>query len=270
MYRRFRACLPVALAIAACQAPGLGPALAPAPAAAPADATLGVAPRYRLAQWWDEPAPNLSAASVTQYYPDLQAIAPTRFYLDRSVRRPRLRFATSIGNPGPGHLQIRGRIVGNQTPGTQEILDPYGRVVATRDVGSFELHPDHGHFHVTGVARYELRAGGLDGPLAQRGKKISFCMEDSIKVQRDAGRARIPLCTREVQGLTRGYVDVYSADLPDQYFDLDGLGSGDYTIVIQLNPSGKFLEASKSNNLAWLRLRYDAKARTLQRVASYP
>ncbi|MOA70754.1 hypothetical protein D3C78_1998740 [compost metagenome] len=65
-------------------------------------------------------------------------------------------------------------------------------------------------------------------------------------------------------------MDVYSADLPEQFFEMGALASGDYTIVIRLDPTRKFLEASRSNNLAWLRLRYDARARTITKVAAYP
>lgn len=263
MLRRIRLCLPVALVVVACRAPGL------TPTAQTGSAPDGPAMRVAQADWggWDEGPP----VDATRYYPDLKAIAPRYFYLERRTSsRPLLRFATAIGNAGPGHLQVRGTIEGRMTRGTQEIVDEAGRILARKDVGTFELHDDHGHFHVTGVARYELRRGDRSGPLVQRGRKISFCMEDSVKVESSAGPSRIPLCTRTIQGITRGYVDVYSADLPEQFFDMGPLASGEYTIVIQLDPTRKFLEASRSNNLAWLRLRYDARARTIEKVAAYP
>lgn len=276
MRRRTRLCLPVALAIAACQAPGLSP-----PAPAMEDPTLRLTPpgyHVSFGGWPGAPSPaprplppDLPNEPHAKFYPDLQAIAPSGCYVDnRGDGHARLRFSTSIGNAGPGHLQIRGRIVGSLTQGTQEVVDEAGRVLTTRDVGSFELHPDHGHFHVTGVARYELRKGGHDGPLVRNGKKISFCMEDSVKIQRGLEGSRTPRCTRDMQGITRGFADVYSANLPDQTFEVSGLASGEYTIVIRLDPGRKFLEASRLNNLAWLRVKYDARTSTVANAASYP
>lgn len=278
MSRSIRLCLPIALVIAACQAPS--PVSSP-PAVVPDDGpVLGLLPQYRVA-WGALPGdpsptppplpPDLPKEPFAEYYPDLKAIVPTGFYVERGHEgKASLRFSTSIGNAGPGHLQIRGTILGNLTQGTQEILDPSGRVVKTKDVGSFELHPDHGHFHVSHVARYELRQGGPDGPLARSGKKISFCMEDSIRMQRGREESRTPKCTQDMQGITRGFADVYSANLPDQLFDVAGLESGEYTIVIQLDPNKKFLEASRLNNRAWLRLRYDARQGTVTKVDQSP
>ena len=86
--------------------------------------------------------PDLPNEPNARLYPDLQAIAPTSLYVERTYgNRVHLRFATSIGNAGPGHLQIRGKVVGDMTQGTQEIVDAAGQVIQTQDVGSFELHP---------------------------------------------------------------------------------------------------------------------------------
>ena len=182
----------------------------------------------------------------------------------------KLRVSTSIANPGPGHLQIRGTVEGDMTRGTQEILDPEGRVVQTKDVGTFELHPDHGHFHVSHVARYELRRGNHDGELVQSGRKISFCMEDSYRYLSSQEVSRVPDCSRTMQGITRTFADLYSAGLPDQLFDVTGMEPGTYTIVIHLDPQRKFLETSRGNNTAWIRMRLDPSKAKAYRDASYP
>jgi Lysyl oxidase len=281
MPRHYRLCLPIALAIAACQAPSL---TRPVPAEAPAGPTdapvLQLLPEYRVAwgEWPGDPSPtptplpaDLPKEPNARLYPDLQAIAPTGWYVERGYdNKASLRFSTSIGNAGPGHLQIRGKLMDKLTQGTQEIVDATGQVVQTKDVGTFELHPDHGHFHVSHVARYELRKGGENGELVRNGKKISFCMEDSIRIRRGRDESRTPKCSQTMQGITRGFADVYSANLPDQLFDVAGLASGEYTIVIQLDPNRKFLEASRLNNKAWVRLQYDARSNSVTKVASYP
>jgi hypothetical protein len=222
-----------------------------------------------------EPAPlpgtGWGGGGATSHYPDLVAIAPSSFYVDtREAGKRIFRFPTAIGNGGPGHLQIRGRIEGNVTRGTQEILDAGGRVIETKDVGTFELHPDHGHFHVSHVARYELRRDTHDGEFVQNGKKISFCMEDSIRIREGSEEARIPECNQTMQGITRGFADVYSANLPDQTFDFTALSSGQYVVVIHLDPGRKFLETNRNNNLAWVKFRYDAAVGKAYRLASYP
>lgn len=205
-----------------------------------------------------------------RYYPDFVAIAPSSFYIDDRSGRKLLRFPTAIGNLGPGQLQIRGRVVGTMTQGTQEILDDSGRVVETKDVGSFTYHPNHGHFHVPKVATYELRRGGPDGEFLQSGKKVGFCMEDSIRIRDGSETARVPDCSPTLQGITRGFADVYSAALREQTFDLTDLPSGTYTLVIHLNPMHNFLESNPNNNTAWLRFRYDAGAGKAYREADYP
>lgn len=286
--RPVRWSLPLALALTACQT---SPPLSLSPQPPAAQAAQGDADY--MVNWvpgrggWDNaygygyesgysgvPSPGGEApvgGSQSRYWPDLIAIAPSSFYVDtRTPGRRYLRFPTAIGNAGNGHLQVRGRVVGDVTQATQEIVNEEGRVVETKDVGTFELHPNHGHFHVSRVARYELRRGKQDGELVQNGKKISFCMEDSIKIRDGAGEARIPDCSPTMQGITRGYADVYSANLPEQTFNMEDLGSGEYTIVIQLDPERKFLETNRGNNTAWLRFRYDAAAVKVYRVAAYP
>lgn len=290
MARRFRWCLPLALTIAACQTQPLSsPRPEPAPRAA--DPVMQVLPAWHpggsnaSVEWqsgggydgygnWGYQAPTTGGApsgDARAYYPDLTAIAPSTFYIDSSGGHRYLRFQTAIGNSGPGLLRIRGQLEGNVTRGTQEIVDARGNVVATRDVGTFEYHPNHGHFHVSYVARYELHRGDVNGEKVQDGKKISFCMEDSIRFRNDmTQQSQIPDCSPTMQGITPGFADVYSAGLPEQIFDVTNMPSGDYTITIQLDPLKKFLETNRDNNFAWVQIHYDAAAARALRVKDYP
>jgi hypothetical protein len=297
MARRLRWSLPLAFALAACQAPAHSPAAAPAvpaPAAAPQPDPVFEVPAEPFAVAWrpgsnplteldaspfetpqaSEPAPvSLPPynGDVTKFYPDLTGIAPSSFYIDGRDGRYLLRFPTAIGNSGPGLLRIRGRVMGNITQGTQEIVDGNGRVIATKDVGTFEYHPTHGHFHVSYVARYELKRGSDTGEKVQDGLKISFCMEDSIRFgSNNQWDSQLPNCSETLQGITPGFADVYSAALPEQVFDMTELGSGDYTLTIQLDPTKKFLETNRNNNYAWVKFHYDAEAKKAYRLADYP
>jgi hypothetical protein len=216
------------------------------------------------------PAKAVPKAANRKYYPDFVAIAPSSFYIDVRNGHKLLRFPTAIGNAGPGNLQIRGRVVGTMTQGTQEILDDYGRVIETKDVGTFTYHPTHGHFHVPRVATYELRRGGPDGEFIASGRKVGFCMEDSVRIRAGTERARVPDCSPTLQGITRGFADVYSASLAEQTFDLTNLSSGEYAVVIHLNPMHNLLETNPNNNTAWVRFRYDAGEGKVYKEADYP
>lgn len=219
------------------------------------------------------PSPSSSIAPGTkfpQYYPDWTAVPPTNAFIENtSDGRKNLRFGTAIVNGGPGHIQIRGVVEGSLTRGYQQILDPSNRVVQEQDVGTFEYHPTHGHFHITDVSRYELRQGTFSGPIVRTAAKVSFCVEDSLKYYPSDETARYPDCSSMLMGITRSWADHYTANLPDQDFDITGLPAGEYTIVIYIDPTQKFLDASRGNNVAWQRLYVDpAASRVLVRESS--
>jgi hypothetical protein len=212
----------------------------------------------------------LPGGTFPQYYPDWTAVPPTNAYIETtSTGAKHLRFGTAIVNSGPGHIQIRGVVEGDQTRGYQQILDPQDHVVQEQDVGTFEYHPTHGHFHITDVSRYELRQGPVTGPIVRTAAKVSFCVEDSIHYYPSTETARYPDCSSMLMGITRSWADHYTANLPDQDFDVTTLPAGEYTIVIYLDPTQKFLDASRGNNMAWQRLYVDpAMSRVLVRESS--
>ena len=51
-----------------------------------------------------------------------------------------------------------------------------------------------------------------------------------------------------VQGITRGWADIYDWYLPDQYLDVSGIPDGDYVLETIADPDGLLLEADESNN----------------------
>lgn len=215
------------------------------------------------------PTPS-TTGKYPQYYPDWTAVPPTNAWIENtSDGHKNLRFGTAIVNGGPGHIQIRGVVEGDVTRGYQQILDPNNHVVQEQDVGTFEYHPTHGHFHITDVSRYELRQGTYAGPIVRTAAKVSFCVEDSFKYYPSNETARYPDCSSMLMGITRSWADHYTANLPDQDFDITTLPAGEYTIVIYIDPTQKFLDASRGNNMAWQRLYVDpAASRVLVRESS--
>lgn len=207
------------------------------------------------------PPPANSADPLHRYYPDWRAIAPMSVFMDGR----RLRFDTAIANLGPGYLQIRNRVTnGRHGMATQELLDDAGNVVLRKNASRFVYVESHGHNHVDDIARYELREGSLDGPTVRTSTKVSFCVEDSFKYVRGTTyTSKYPDCTPTLMGVTPGYADLYSSNLPGQEFDVAGLPSGEYYMVVTVDPFEKFLDYRRSNNRAWTRIQLDAAAGTV-------
>jgi len=108
----------------------------------------------------------------------------------------------------------------------------------------FEYSACHAHHHFVSYARYELR--DLDGAIAARGHKQSFCLVDSYRYPE--GDARDLHYTCDDQGIQRGYQDVYADSLDCNWVDVTDVAPGDYTLVIELNYDGVLLERDYDNN----------------------
>lgn len=54
-------------------------------------------------------------------------------------------------------------------------------------VSQFEYHPTHRHWHVNGVALFEIRVGSPDGPVfGGNSVKTTFCLIDWYKLDDNA------------------------------------------------------------------------------------
>src|SRR6058998_216887 len=119
-------------------------------------------------------------------------------------QREKLRFSTTHINIGDGPLQIRG---GGQvapciidginyaqcTYSTQEILDAKGNIVYSQPAGVAFFHPQHNHWHQSGVALFQVRYDDpIRGAIIGQGVKITFCLVDTdqtILVKKGSSRA---------------------------------------------------------------------------------
>jgi hypothetical protein len=116
-----------------------------------------------------------------------------------------LRFSTTHWNQGAGPLQIRGASETGPCPpelqdqgslctfAKQELLDADGNVVSTHDAGISVFHIEHNHWHQGDVAKFELRAGALAGPVVAKNTKVTFCLidYDGSALRRSPERARL-------------------------------------------------------------------------------
>jgi hypothetical protein len=136
-----------------------------------------------------------------------------------------LRFTTSTVNRGTGDLVLP-RL---PEPGMGD--DTYG------------WSDCHKHHHLMGYVRYELV--GRDG-VVLTGRKQAFCIADMKQV--DPGNPR-PRYSCTLQGLQRGWADVYGDDVDCQWLDVTDLASGMYTLRVTVNPDGVFPDSDLTNNV---------------------
>ncbi|MNT87318.1 hypothetical protein D3C72_2277190 [compost metagenome] len=65
-------------------------------------------------------------------------------------------------------------------------------------------------------------------------------------------------------GITPGFADVYSSSLPEQQIDVSRLEPGVYTLVVRVDPGGRFLDATRANNVSWAQIELDPQNGTLR------
>ena len=234
-----------------------------------ASALFAIALTLALASSSSAAKPPPQPAAV---YPDVIEALPDHLQIQNDHQREWLRFTTTHINIGPGNLQIRG---GGQiypctidgidydqcTVATQEILDANGNVVLTHPAGVAFFHPEHNHWHQSGVAAFKIRSGTLDGPEVATGVKITFCFVDVVftgvtgNEKKQMPRSYFE-CNGDFQGLSVGWGDSYHQSTPLQELDVTALPEGDYYLTHQADPDNHWLEGTsggETNNFAWVK-----------------
>ncbi len=216
---------------------------------------------------WAAPA----AHAVTDLLPDLVAEAPTgprALELTRTAEgrdRLLLRFDGSIHNIGAGPLEIRGSrpVNGTMTVSGQRI---YRSDSSFRDDNSrhptiqFENADGHRHWHLRGAARYSLwdEAGGTQAAPAS---KVGFCLLDSRRVESFGPTSAVytktatqycgegqPNASQVSEGISRGWLDFYNANLPFQWVDVSDVTPGRYRLGAEVDPDNFVFERNEQNN----------------------
>jgi hypothetical protein len=194
-----------------------------------------------------------------------------------------LRFAVPKGT-SPPLANVYQRIYWSDSPSHSE----------DRLAGQVELHGTHGHFHFTSFGLSRLWAvdtgGAKKGPtlvrerkmkrtvplqLVKSGQKVSFCLADTEidfwGKKGDGPRTYIaPDCLFPassdavndyfVQGITRGWGDIYDYYLPDQFIEVSGVPDGNYILETRGDPEGRMTEKSETNNCTSIRIRLQGMA----------
>lgn len=191
-------------------------------------------------------------------YPDLQTVVPQQLQVVNAQQRDWLRFSNGIANTGQGTLQIRPEYpVGNSTDpqkAIQQLFDAQGAVVYEQEVSQFEFHPEHNHWHIDAVALFEVRKSSPTGPVVGGNSiKTTFCLIDWVKLDGNSNsRERVYFDCFGIQGISPGWVDQYNQAVEGQELDITGVPAGKYYLVSTANPDKNMLEATYTNNTAWV------------------
>lgn len=209
--------------------------------------------------------------------PDLRTVVPLHLQIVNEHQREVLRFSNGIANTSGGSWQMRPRFPTSDTSLAQEaiqdILDASGDVVEEKAVSQFEFHEEHNHWHINGVALFEVRQGSPGGPVfGGNSIKTTFCLIDWYKLE---GNSKSPdrayfECNASHQGISPGWVDQYHQATDGQQLDLTGAPVGLYYLVTTDNPDGTFIEQDYRNNTAWVgfNLSRDSKGKPKIKVVS--
>jgi len=123
----------------------------------------------------------------------------------------------------------------------------------------------HEHWHLKRVVSYRLSRLGADGTVqegvSRTDHKIGFCIYDFRRADTGTGPDEAVYgrdgcgkkdATHLVMGLTPGWADYYSWNLPGQSISIDDLPDGRYRIFADADEAGMFREASTDNNETWV------------------
>jgi hypothetical protein len=258
-----------------------------APLARAQDAPPAWTSAASLRPWWwqrwadsaEEPARGDSGSCAepdTRLLPDMMVDGTS--LLDNALSRSCddlpgvelcVRITVGTVNLGPGDLILTAP-VGQQDAISQHIDTCGGGEVTESVETAFVDEPSHQHLHLQDWT--ELRLRKIDPscdseetaaacPVAGIGHKVSFCLTDTgvydRVVGRDGGGLRCTLDqnnTRIVQGISAGWMDVYSRGLPGQLIDVTALDSGEYWLEVEVNPHRAVFEGNYQNNVTRTRL----------------
>lgn len=212
-----------------------------------------------------------------------------------------LRFDNDVRNIGAGPLVLRFAYTPDAFTGhckmTQEMLSSNGSV-SDRDAGPCIFHTQHLHFHYQNFGRYELyrvAPKGSPGARVAISRKVGFCTidVDDYNFGKPAALQRprtysFPTCNipnaystqlptvgygpglPEYMGVSPGWGDVYTWDLPAQYIDIThGVPDGVYEVVSRSNPDGGLVTAGRGQETGITCIRLTGtKVQTLNQLPS--
>lgn len=228
------------------------------------------------------PPPKSTSVSL---YPDIIEEVPHHLQIQNTQQKEFLRFSTTHMNIGDGNLQIRGEVTDQSacvdengdaysqcTIATQEIFGPDGTIVETHPAGVAVFHPEHNHWHQSGVAEFTISTG-VEGQTPTgviiTGTKITFCLIDvkwfGTGKTTGSDKKELPRsyfeCNSDLQGISVGWGDQYHQSTPLQELEITGLKPGTYYLTHLADPADHWKEGpdarsiGENNNFTWVQFR---------------
>ncbi len=204
--------------------------------------------------------PCAALAQPADLLPDI--IVDTNTLYDNVVAvqngRTYIRLSNGTPNIGAGKLHLRGG--DRYADGSQDVWQRVFRDDGSsweRLAGKFAYHAAHSHIHFDDWAVYRLRTridGDQVGPVVAEGVKTSFCILDlqpydvTLPGYKPSGEFHV--CDSQTQGLSVGWMDVYSRSLEGQTIDITGVPDGEYWIESEVDPNNGVLEQDELNNVS--------------------
>lgn len=209
-----------------------------------------------------------SAAAAEPLLPDLLPVRASDLSLQRTRDGERqLRFSARLANLGRGPVEVRpnnarpcpsaqrhaSQIMYRDVDGNHFFNRSVDTRVSRQSAGCMLFHPAHDHWHFEATARYSIVEPDAQGSVTTRHRKMSFCLRDSEPVPASFGTFNQPQyygdCSRDTpQGISRGWVDLYSSSLPGQALTLPrGMDNGVYCLRIRVDPSDQVRESDELN-----------------------
>jgi hypothetical protein len=193
--------------------------------------------------------------------------------LEEGARRC-LRFTSGFAALGPGRFEVFGSsstpVAPNGGPLYQNVYRSDGSYY-TRPAGEFAFHPYHAHYHVLGIAQFQIYRVIGDQTLVPAGTvlKEGFCLGD-IKIydwhsfaQAEINPNSVDNCEpapqsdgtwRFYEGIDAGWEDSYKWQTSGQFADFANNPDGYYVLRVTVNPQGHLLESDAghdTNNTAY-------------------
>lgn len=203
------------------------------------------------------------AAAGARDLPDLKTQPPYQLAigLNSTTNKRELRLSNAVQNMGDGPLHVEGRV--DAATGTTFAIQHLFRGDQDKEqfhAGTFTFasHASHNHMHVDNFATYQLRevlAGGAVGEILRQSAKVTFCLMDLSHIS-GGPSSGVYGCDPHLQGVSKGWADIYASGLDGQDIDIDGIGPGEYWVVS--TAATFFAEKDYANNTALTRVRIDA------------
>ena len=209
--------------------------------------------------------------------------------IDEQGARVCLRFGQRAANIGSGPVDVRwsvdADVFEDNVRAVQRVFSSDGSF-AEQWAGSMIYHPIHSHYHFEDFSQSTLHVVAPNGlprsaPLTA-GRKNGFCMADTEMhwwgLKGDAAQSYpAPRCLepRETvdgriyfqNGISRGWADEYTWDLPDQMIEVSAVRDGTYWLVTRIDTANKIEEESDANNCLMIKVKLANVARASRSAA---